>query len=85
MIDILRSLKNLGNSVLIVEHDEDVIMASDYLVDIGPGAGNNGGSIMYCGATKKVTSKTKGPTAEFIFNKNLEYISNLDRLQNTYH
>ena len=76
LIDILRSLKNLGNSVLIVEHDEDVIMASDYLVDIGPGAGNNGGSIMYCGATKKVTSKTKGPTAEFIFNKNLEYISN---------
>ncbi len=76
LIDILRSLKNLGNSVLIVEHDEDVIMASDYLVDIGPGAGNNGGSIMYCGATKKVTSKTKGPTAEFIFNKDLKYISN---------
>ena len=58
-------------------------MASDYLVDIGPGAGNNGGSIMYCGATKKVTSKTR-PTAEFIFNKDLEYISNPRQIK-SYH
>ncbi len=69
LIDILHSLKEMGNTVIVVEHDEEVIMSSDYLVDIGPGAGNNGGEIVFSGNTSSINNKTQGPTSDFIFNK----------------
>ncbi len=69
LIQILKSLKSIGNTVIVVEHDEEVILSSDYLIDIGPGAGHQGGEIMYSGPTKNINKKTKGPTSEFIFNK----------------
>ena len=75
LIKILNSLKDLGNSVLVVEHDEDVIKSSDFLIDIGPGAGSNGGEIIYNGKTNKITNLTKGPTADYIFNKKSFYKS----------
>ncbi len=54
---------------MVVEHDEEVIMSSDYLIDIGPGAGNNGGEIVFSGKTSSMSNKTAGPTSDFIFNK----------------
>ena len=69
LIEILRSLKEIGNTVIVVEHDEEVILSSDFLVDIGPGAGNNGGKIVFSGPTSSISNKSKGPTSEFIFNK----------------
>ena len=69
LIEILRSLKNIGNTVIVVEHDEDVILSSDYLIDIGPGAGSKGGEVVYSGKTKAISKSTDSPTSDFIFNK----------------
>ena len=69
LIEILNSLKEIGNTVITVEHDEEVIMSSDYLIDIGPGAGNEGGEIVFSGKTSRINKKTKGPTSDYIFNK----------------
>src|SRR5436305_4956980 len=49
LINTLKHLRDLGNTVLVVEHDEDTIYASDYLVDLGPGAGTHGGEIVVSG------------------------------------
>lgn len=51
LIETLESLRDLGNTIIVVEHDEDTIAASDYLVDFGPGAGKNGGNIVVAGPT----------------------------------
>ncbi len=61
LISVLRSLRDLGNTVIVVEHDEDIIRASDYLVDIGPGAGSHGGEVVFAGPTpQKVPAKKSG-------------------------
>lgn len=49
LIDSLKQLRDLGNSVIVVEHDRDMMLAADYLVDIGPGAGVHGGKVLYAG------------------------------------
>jgi excinuclease ABC subunit A len=54
LIQTLKDLRDLGNSVVVVEHDEDTILASDYLVDIGPGAGVHGGEIVAAGEMPKL-------------------------------
>jgi len=56
LIDSLCALRDLGNSVIVVEHDRDMMMASDFLVDIGPGAGIHGGKILYAGNLKEASS-----------------------------
>ena len=48
----LQNLRNIGNSVLVVEHDKDIMLAADYLVDIGPNAGKHGGEIVAAGNTQ---------------------------------
>ncbi|OGG60378.1 excinuclease ABC subunit A [Candidatus Kaiserbacteria bacterium RIFCSPHIGHO2_01_FULL_56_24] len=59
LIDTLKRLRDLGNTVLVVEHDEDTIFASDYIVDIGPGAGTHGGNIVAAGWLEDLlTAKT---------------------------
>ena len=70
LIKTLKKLKDLGNTVIIVEHDEEVIKASDYLVDLGPEAGINGGEVIYQGDTKKII-KTPGKslTAQYVSGK----------------
>ena len=75
LIVLLNSLIEQGNTVLVVEHDEDVIKSSDFLIDIGPGAGSNGGEIMYLGKTDQISKSTLGPTADYIFNKKKNFIS----------
>jgi excinuclease ABC subunit A len=67
LIKSLKELRDLGNSVLVVEHDEEIIGESDYLVDIGPKAGANGGHIVYAGLPKDAD---KGITADFLRGKN---------------
>lgn len=52
LIGVLRQLRDLGNTVIVVEHDEDIIRAADYLIDIGPGAGRLGGEVVYSGDLK---------------------------------
>jgi excinuclease ABC subunit A len=66
LINVLRQLRDLGNTVLVVEHDLELIKAADYLVDIGPGAGKHGGQIVAAGTPAEV-SRTEGSlTGAFI-------------------
>lgn len=59
LIDTLLELRDLGNTILVVEHDEDTIYASDYIIDIGPGAGVHGGNVMVQGDLNTLLSKSK--------------------------
>lgn len=59
LIRTLHDLRNAGNTIIVVEHDEDTIFASDYLVDVGPGAGRHGGEIVASGAFDDVLTKPK--------------------------
>ncbi len=69
LIDTLKRLKNLGNTVIVVEHDEETIRTADYLLDIGPGAGIHGGHVVAAGIPAEVI-KTKGSiTAEYLSGK----------------
>lgn len=54
LVEVLRNLRDLGNTVIVVEHEEDVIASADYLVDIGPLAGVNGGNVVFAGAYEKI-------------------------------
>ena len=57
LVKTLRNLCDIGNTIIIVEHDEETILASDWIVDIGPGAGEHGGDIVYSGPTKDLLNK----------------------------
>ncbi len=66
---LIRSLKNLtdmGNSLLVVEHDEDTMLAADYIVDIGPGAGEHGGEVVACGTPKEVMENEHSITGAYL-------------------
>jgi excinuclease ABC subunit A len=65
LIEALKHLRNIGNTVLVVEHDKDIMMAADYLVDIGPGAGRNGGQIVAQGIPAEVANSSS-ETAMFL-------------------
>ena len=69
LIAALKQLRDIGNSVLVVEHDKDIMMASDYLVDIGPRAGIHGGHIVAEGTPKEIL-KLKSETALYLAGKN---------------
>lgn len=68
LIDTLQSLKSRNNTIIVVEHDEKVIYASDYLIDIGPGAGKHGGEIVISGKTDKLigSKNTNSLTLEYL-------------------
>jgi excinuclease ABC subunit A len=66
LIETLEDLRDLGNTVLVVEHDEDTIIASDYMVEIGPGAGVNGGHIVDIGPTAEVLGRDTSVTAQYV-------------------
>ena len=59
LLDTLTYLRDLGNTVIVVEHDEDAIRQADYVVDIGPGAGIHGGEIVASGSPDEVIANTK--------------------------
>jgi excinuclease ABC subunit A len=60
LINILHDLRDLSNTLVVVEHDPDIISQSDYLLDLGPGAGENGGEVMYFGPTSNVDGSLTG-------------------------
>ena len=66
LLETLTRLRDLGNTVIIVEHDEDAILAADYVVDIGPGAGVHGGEIIAQGTPAKVKSTKKSLTGQYL-------------------
>lgn len=66
LIATLKHLRDLGNSVLVVEHDEDTIRQADYLVDIGPGAGNHGGEVVAAGTPAEVEKVSASVTGRFL-------------------
>lgn len=69
LIDTLHRLRDLGNTVLVVEHDEDTIRASDWIVDIGPGAGEHGGAVVYSGVVKGIEKVTESVTGAYLSGK----------------
>ena len=66
LLETLRELRDLGNTVIVVEHDEDTIRAADYLVDIGPYAGVRGGQIVAAGTVPEVMANPKSLTGQFL-------------------
>ncbi len=66
LIETLKKLRDLGNTVIVVEHDEETMMESDYLVDIGPGAGIHGGEIVAAGTPKEVMKNPKSITGAYL-------------------
>ena len=65
LIDSLKKLRDSGNSVIVVEHDKEMILSSDHIIDIGPNAGINGGKIIYQGSPEKI-KKAKTITADYL-------------------
>jgi excinuclease ABC subunit A len=66
LIKTLERLRDLGNTVLVVEHDEDTMRAADYLIDMGPKAGEGGGRIVACGSPEEVESNTQSLTGAYL-------------------
>ncbi len=66
LLGTLLKMRDLGNTVLVVEHDEDVIRAADYLLDLGPGAGRLGGEIVAAGTVEEVAGHPDSPTGAFL-------------------
>lgn len=69
LLNTLFKLKNLGNSVLVVEHDEDTMRAADEIVDIGPGAGTNGGNVIGCGTAEELEKIPESITGQYLSGK----------------
>ena len=66
LIQTLNRLRDLGNTVLVVEHDEDTIEAADYVVDIGPGAGEHGGAVVHAGTVKQLLRNKDSITGQYL-------------------
>lgn len=69
LISTLRNLKKLGNTIIVVEHDEDTMLAADHLVDIGPGAGEHGGEIIYTGEPSGILKDESSLTGKYLSHK----------------
>jgi len=69
LIDTLLRLRDLGNTLIVVEHDEETIRSADWIVDIGPGAGEHGGEIVYSGPVAQLMSSPKGVTGAYLSGK----------------
>ncbi len=66
LIQVLRNLQQIGNTVVVVEHDEEIIRAADYIIDIGPNAGRLGGEVMYQGKVAGLKKKTDSFTVKYL-------------------
>jgi excinuclease ABC subunit A len=66
LIDTLVRLRDLGNTLIVVEHDEDTIRSADYVVDIGPGAGERGGEVVFAGALQRLLQQPGSLTADYL-------------------
>ena len=66
LIKVLRQLRDLGNTVIVVEHEEEMMRAADVIVDIGPGAGYNGGEVVFCGPMEELLKCRRSLTADYL-------------------
>ncbi|AKP03476.1 excinuclease ABC subunit UvrA [Companilactobacillus pabuli] len=69
LISSLKKMRDLGNTLIVVEHDEDTMRAADYLIDVGPGAGENGGQIVAAGTPEEVEKNPKSLTGQYLAGK----------------
>lgn len=69
LLKVLKALRDLGNTVVVVEHEEEIIRAADYIVDMGPLAGSNGGDVVYQGALKDIARTNKSLTGAYLTGK----------------
>ena len=69
LLNTLSELRDLGNSVIVVEHDKDAISSADYILDLGPGAGEHGGTVVACGTPKQISSNSKSLTGLYLSGK----------------
>ncbi|MFP4976670.1 excinuclease ABC subunit UvrA [Paenibacillus sp. CN-4] len=69
LLRVLRQLRDLGNTVLVIEHDPDVMRAADYLIDIGPGAGKQGGEVVAAGSVQQLMQCTRSWTGQYFSGK----------------
>lgn len=69
LLNTLKSLRDLGNTLIVVEHDEDTMLAADYIVDVGPGAGSHGGEIIACGTAEEIMAVPESITGQYLSGK----------------
>ncbi|NBI89364.1 excinuclease ABC subunit UvrA [Lachnospiraceae bacterium] len=69
LLNTLRNLKDMGNTLLVVEHDEDTMLAADYIVDIGPGAGSHGGEVVAAGTAEEIMKIPESVTGQYLSGK----------------
>ncbi|HSP20873.1 MAG TPA: excinuclease ABC subunit UvrA [Planococcus sp. (in: firmicutes)] len=69
LISTLKNMRDIGNTLIVVEHDEDTMLAADYLIDVGPGAGVHGGEIIAAGTPQKVMKNRKSLTGQYLSGK----------------
>jgi len=69
LLEALKRLRDIGNTVLVVEHDEETILSSDYIVDMGPGAGVDGGNVVFCGTPQEIVKDENSLTGKYLSRK----------------
>lgn len=84
LIKVLRQLQELGNTVVVVEHDEEIIRASDYIIDIGPKAGRLGGELVYQGDVQNLRSRSDSYTVRYLTGEDKIELPSFRRLWNNY-
>ncbi len=84
LIDVLKNLKKLGNTVLVVEHDEEIIRAADQIIDMGPMAGRLGGEIVFQGTVEKFNPQTNSLTAKYLLGQERIEVAGKRRKWNNY-
>ena len=84
LLTTLKKLRDLGNSVIVVEHDRETMESSDYIVDIGPGAGHHGGEIVYAGTPKEIVNFSKSLTGKYLSGKQTIPVPAKRRIGNSY-
>lgn len=66
LLNTLKNLRDLGNTLIVVEHDEDTMLEADYVVDIGPGAGSHGGQVVACGTAQEIMEAEESITGQYL-------------------
>ena len=81
LIHVLRDLQQLGNTVMIVEHDEEIMRASDYLIDVGPDAGTHGGEIVFQGSTEELNDSPENILKKYPRSYTIKYLTGRDVIE----
>ena len=81
LIHVLRDLQQLGNMVMVVEHDEEIMRASDYLIDVGPDAGTHGGEIVFQGSTEELNDSPENILKKYPRSYTIKYLTGRDVIE----